>query len=72
MSAEKFLPCLKYFFLMLFVFILKGKKCQPQERLLRENLLSESLPKAVLGDGTVTRSRPAKGYVRRIPAGGCL
>ena len=53
---------------MLFIFILKGKKCQSQERLLRENLLSESLPKAVLGDGTVTRSRPAKGYVRRIPA----
>ena len=44
---------------MLFVFILKGKKCQSQERLLRENLLSESLPKAVLGDGTVTSSPPA-------------
>lgn len=67
MSAEKFLPRLKHFFNAVCFYIKRGK-CQSQERLSRETLLSESLPKAVLGDGTVTRSRPAKGYVRRIPA----
>lgn len=71
MSAEKFLPRLKHFFNAVCFYIKRGK-CQSQERLSRETLLSESLPKAVLGGGTVTRSRPAKGYVRRIPARGCL
>lgn len=58
MSAEKFLPSLKHFFNAVCFYIKRGKY-QSQERLSRETLLSESLPKAVLGDGTVTSSPPA-------------